>query len=92
MQEDALEPLNGSETKLVTVEAFSPEVVEESIQFLRLQVLFSDYTVCSLLHKITATGSVTFSIIIPTLQIRVLLLVWSPIRRRRNDGKSVSWT
>jgi Domain of unknown function (DUF4187) len=38
MQEDALEPLEDSETKPVSIETFSPEVVEESIQFLRLQV------------------------------------------------------
>ena len=38
MQEDTLEPLDGSETRVVTLETFSPEVVEESVQFLRLQV------------------------------------------------------
>jgi hypothetical protein len=38
MQEDALEPSGDSEAKVVSLETFSPEVVEESIQFLRLQV------------------------------------------------------
>jgi hypothetical protein len=41
MQEDTLEPLDGSETKVVSLETFHPEVVEESIQFLRLQVRWS---------------------------------------------------
>lgn len=38
MQEDALESLRDSETKAIFLETFSSEVVEESIQFLRLQV------------------------------------------------------
>lgn len=38
MQEDALESLSDSETKAIFLETFSSEVVEESIQFLRLQV------------------------------------------------------
>jgi hypothetical protein len=38
MQEDALEPLDNSGTSTTPIETFSPEVLEESIQFLRLQV------------------------------------------------------
>jgi len=41
MQEDALEPLDDSETKAVPLETFPPESVEESYQFLRLQVQWS---------------------------------------------------
>jgi len=37
MQEDALEPLDNSGTSAAPIETFSPEVLEESIQFLRLQ-------------------------------------------------------
>jgi hypothetical protein len=94
IQADALQPLRneddeeaakrGSSVPPVLVDHFPPELLEETTQFLRLQVGFN-CTIRVLPGDFVpkGTGSSSIGVDLPPRQTRILLLVWSRVRECR---------
>lgn len=100
MQAEALNSVSGDDninrdakgTEIVDLEVYS-DILEETAQFLRLQVCNRvSYTISLISLCCLGTRSASFGFVISARPILLLLLVWYSIRRRGDDGISVSWS